>query len=171
MKTRLLAGLLIVFALAFWSFLPAKVEANDCAQQWTWSHTLEFAPGFWEVGSHQQEFLWSSPEGTSYWQLEFQATEEAPLHQGQVFLRYWVITSADGSITETNPAQDTAMQLTWIWGRDEMSRQEAEAFRTATTLQVRWDGGEWVDVPAGPLTNGCAWDNPAHFQRSWGRNF
>lgn len=145
--------------------------ASGCGHQWTWSHTLEFPPGFWEAGFHQYDFLVSSPQGTSYYHWDFQAIEDAPLHQGQAILRYWVVTSADGPLTEVSPAQDTAMQLTWIWGPDELSRKEAEAFRASSALQVRWDGGEWVNVPAGPLTKGCAWDNPGHFQRSWGHNY
>ena len=168
---QLVSILLMASVLALAGFSQVTVEAKDCAQRWAWSHTVEFRPGFWQPGSHNYYFAWSAPNGDSYRHRTFNVTQDAPLHKGQVLLRFWVIESADGPITEINPAQDTAMQLTWIWAPGEMTRQEAEAFRAATTLQVRWDSGEWVTVPAGPVANACATDNPGHFERSWGPGY
>jgi hypothetical protein len=169
MKARLLLGLLLIFALCLVSFSPTRAEKPICAESWTFSFTLEFAPGYWEVGSHQVEFLESNPWGSAVYSREFQVTEQAPLHKGQVIIRaFGNPTSADGSISEFNPAQDTAMQITYFGGTD---RKVSESFRAAATLQLSWDGGEWVDVPAGPLTKACAFDNPAHFLRTWGKIF
>lgn len=168
MKTHLFARLLILFALAFLTSFPSGVEAQGCSHQWGWSHTLEFPPGFWEAGAHEYEFLWSAPSGNENCHVEFQASAEVPRRKGQVILRFWGLTSVEGVVEEINPAQDTALQLTWLASPP---RAEAADSRLATTLQVHWDGGEWVDVPAGPLTNWCAYDNPAHFMRSWGPKY
>jgi hypothetical protein len=172
MKTRLFVGLLIIVTFVSAWFSPLEVKASDCGHSWSWNFTLEFPPGFWKAGPHQYNFHITTEEGVEVFRhREFQATENAPLYRGQVFLRTPYLLSVDGQVTEINPAQDTAMQLTWYTNPDEFSRKEAEALRDATALQVSWDNGEWVDVPAGPLTKFCAFYKPSHFQRSWGHGY
>ena len=164
-KHRLAFSLLLACMLLFAGFAPVGAEPSDNAKQWLFSHSLEFPPGFWEPGAHSYDFHLRA-DGVDYtFHVEFEVTDDAPLYKGQVQLRFGGLSTPEGGVTEINPAQDTVMQLTWLAGTD---RQAAKAFRETSNLEISWDGGDWVDVPAGPLTKASAFFNPGKFKRSWG---
>ena len=166
MKTsRLILSWLISLALILVSVTVTAAQSNDCAQTWTWSHSLEFPPGFWEAGPHNYDFHILSPYGEDNFHIEFQSTVDAPLYDSQVRLRLDALQPGD--LTEINPEQDTVLQLTFGFYQ---TREEAVTFRQATTFQARWDGGAWVDIPAGPITKTCAFLH-SRLHRSWGPNY
>lgn len=165
MRTLRLAAFLLLLCVSAYAASPqVEAQTHDCDDTWTFSSSLEFAPGYWQPGWHTYEFAWSTFEGSDQRQMTFLATADAPLVKGQVQLRFWALVTADGPVTEINPAQDTVMQLSYVSMED---RLYAKNLRASLVLRVRWDGGEWVTVPAGPITKQCAYNNPGLFRRSW----
>lgn len=166
MKTsRFVSSWIVSLALVLVSVTPTAAKSKDCAQTWTWSHSLEFPPGFWEAGPHNYDFHILSPNGEGNFHIEFQSAVGTPLYDGQVQLRLSGLRwNQPDVITEINPGQDTVLQLSFV---SSPTRAAAVDEREATTFQARWDGGAWVDVAAGPITKECARDNPGRFLRSW----
>jgi hypothetical protein len=169
MKTiRILAILILTCMLVFASYVIVSADDNSCRDLWGFSYSLEFPPGYWSTGWHNYEFELTDPNGTEYTYLDFQVTEEADLVRGQVYLRFWTLRSAEGLLTEINPLQDTVMQVSWGPG---LSYTEMKDFRSGTAVEVRWDGGDWISLEAGPLMNWCGYENNGHFLRSWGPKY
>jgi hypothetical protein len=161
---RFFVSLFISVVLLLVSSTVAAAESTGCAEGWTYSNSLEFAPGFWEVGPHAYDFHLVSPGGEANFHREFQSTMDAPLYKFQVQLHFSGLQP--GSLSEINPEQDTVLQLTTGFS----SKADAAATRAATVFQARWDGGEWVDLPAGPITKSCVFNNGS-LKRTWGPIF
>ena len=178
---RSVMSVLAALALALVSFTPAS--AKDCPVPlgpvingpfWTSSYSLELPAGYWTLGWHSYDFALTDAEQTSFFHVDFYVTDAAPLHKGQVQLRFLGMRSVDDVVTEINPAQDTVMQVTFVYGNPDFTpgtREQAEAQRAAISVQVRWDGGGWITLPSGPLTKFCAVANPGRFMRSWGKSY
>ncbi|HZW83676.1 MAG TPA: hypothetical protein VFF14_09715, partial [Candidatus Deferrimicrobium sp.] len=90
----------------------------------------------------------TDPSGTFINTHDFTSSASAPLYPGQLRIGFFGISSIDqGGITTINPAQDTYMQVSF----GIPSRADAIALRDNMTVQFSWDGGDWVDVTAGPI--------------------
>ncbi len=175
-----LISVLTALALALVPFTPASAAACPAPTGqlngpfWTSSYTLELPTGYWTPGWHSYDFALTDAEQTSFFHVDFQVTDAAPLHKGQVQLRFTALHSVDGVVSEINPAQDTVMQLTLIYGNPDFTpgtREQAKAQRAAVTVQMRWDSGGWITVPSGPLTKLCAFANPGRLMRNWGTSY
>lgn len=174
MKTfKLVISLLLALALLLGVFSQVNAQGNDCSNDWVHSHTLELPSGFWSPGPHNYEIAGAVASIPFSYYQEFLVTEHATLIRGQAYLRLSGISTSQGIVTEIGTAQDTVMQITFAHlGPPSTTRKQAEAERALTTVQMRWDGGDWVDVSAGSIVRGCAFNgNPGHFQRSWGPKF
>lgn len=165
----LLTGTLVTVAAAAAPGLPDPGSYLN----WTWNHSIEFPRGYWSDGSHWYQFylyrpdsLWDPPVVTRAQQ--FLVTPMAPLLKDQVQLRGLGLLSSQGVLHEIHPAQDTVMQLSWLSARP--TRQEAKAWSESLVVMFRWDGGDWVVVPAGPVTSYCT-RNPGLFWRRWGAHY
>ncbi len=168
---RFATSALLALALSLLSAAPVAAQGNDCATTWVHSHSLELPPGFWSSGSHNYEIAGSESGVPFSFYREFLVTNAAPLIRGQAYLRFVGVATSQGPVTEINPAQDTVMQITFLYSDPVLARPQAEASRAATTVQMRWDGGSWISVAPGPLMKLCTFDNPGHFLRSWGPKF
>jgi hypothetical protein len=178
---RFVMSLLTALALALISFTPAS--AAGCPAPlgpvingpfWTSSYSLELSAGYWTPGWHSYDFDLTDAGQTSFYHIDFYVTDAAPLHKGQVQLRGLGMRSVDDEVTEINPAQDTVMQVTFVYGNPDFTpgtREQAEAQRATLTVQVQLDSGGWIALPSGPLTKFCAVANPGRFMRSWGMNY
>lgn len=170
---RLALMLLLVCTFSFVGFYEVLAGDKSCAQDWAFSFTLDLRPDFWSIGSHNYTLEVTDEYGTyPPFEIDFDVTGDASLYDRQVFLRWYGLVAPQWtSITEINPSQDTVFQVTWVFPTD-WTRIEAGEFKTGTATRVKWDGGEWVDIPAGPIVNTCSGGlNPSLFQRSWGPKY
>src|SRR5574341_357696 len=169
MKKFRLVSLLFAFFLAFAVFTPIPAAAkSDCQKNgWEVLYTLEFPPGYWTAGQHENDLSVVDESGTSLVSFTFQSTEDAPLYPGQVRIGFWGIHAIDvGGLDEINPAQDSFMQLSQT---DFASRENAQASADSAVVQFSWDGGDWVTIAPGPVT--CApnaWSGQkGYYHRHW----
>jgi hypothetical protein len=168
MKVKYVLFLLLAVMLAA-AIGPAQAAPPACLGQYTYQFTLDFVPGDWDAGSHTYVFeYWHPDMGSGSFTSSFMVEETAPLHRGEVELRFYGLVSIDGVLDPPtiHPDQDTVMQLGWATD-EELTRQDLVEDRTETTVQFIWDGGEAVEVEAGPITSLCAFDNPGRFLRDY----
>ena len=164
--------LLTVFALSVVAVAPALADPPGCRNApfgFSHSHTVEFWPGDWAIGSHSFQMRVSFPDSgvIEFNPVNFEVTEEAPLYPGQVLLRFWGLVWLEGVTPAINPYQDTVMQLSWTYEEDR-SVKEIRDFRDAIAVEFRWDGSEYINVAAGPIVSSCSFLNTGHFFRTWG---
>ena len=111
---RITIGILISSVIFFVAISIAGAQENECADDWVFSYSIEFDPGYWSIGDHNYEIsVISGPYAGATWSNEFEVKEQAVLIDGQVQLRVGGLISIDGPQTIINPAQDTIMQVTW----------------------------------------------------------
>jgi hypothetical protein len=167
---RLTMALLIVVALCILSFIQVLAQEEDCANDWFISYTLELRPDFWTEGVHNYIFEWSIDGVPQLSEpIFFDVTEDAPLYDGQVHLRFWGLKTAPRwtDLTEINPSQDTVFHIAEV--AMDSSRRDAMETLEGISSRIKWDGGDWIDLSEGPIINGCAWFQDSYlFNRSWG---
>jgi len=178
MKYRKVIGILLVtLVLPAMIVIPALVDQPGC-QTVSWdfvhSHTVEFFPGDWSVGSHVYQMRITLPD-SEVLELDpvyFEVTEDAPLYKGQVFLRLWGLTSLEDSIDDLkiHPDQDTVLQLSWTYPED-YDANERKAERDSLIVEFKWDGNEYVTISAGPIVSFCSVTNQGHYMRNWGNSW
>jgi len=173
MKYQNVLGIfMIVLTLSAMTVTPALADKPDCQDQpfdFVHSHSLEFSPGAWSVGSHEYRMRISYLDSTlaELGPVYFNAEENAPLYAGQVFLRFFGLAGLEGTAPSVHPDQDTVMQLSWIYD-EHLTAKERDAIHEALNIEFMWDGGEYVTVPAGPIMSYCSVFNHGYFFRVWG---
>ena len=169
MKTvKLTTILLIVVALSLLSFFQVLAQGKGCAHDWTFSYNLDLHRGFWSDGYHDYEVEITIDGNTLPYSNGFTVTDDAPIYKGQVLFRFFGLVTAPvwTQLYEINPSQDTIFQVTWV--TSDMSKKEALDTQAGTSVKIKWDDGEWLDLPKGRVVNVCTWGNPSLFKRSWG---
>lgn len=174
MKSLKIGGiLLIVLALSAMIATSVMADAPYCKNQsydFVHSHTLEFSPGAWSVGTHEYWMRIAYNPGSfekEIGPLYFNVDENASLYPGQVFVRFFGLTWLEGATLSIHPDQDTVMQLSWVYEKD-MTARERNAFQEDLIVEFKWDGGAYVTVPAGPVISLCTEFNHGFFFRTWG---
>jgi hypothetical protein len=134
-----------------------------------WVATLTADAPEWTAGGHDYFFdlQYTSPEpgGWGWESRHFEVTEEAPIYEGSVSIRYWAMLdrTEDGCqvIDDVlNPEQDTLFQFGWV-GDYEMTYAEALAHFASLTATAYWDGEFSTDFTVHeviPWTDGLDWD-------------
>jgi len=163
---------LIVLAVSAMTVTPVVADAPICQNQeydFVHSHTLEFVPGAWSVGTHTYQLRVTYPNSIvlELGPVNFNVEENAPMYTGQVFLRFFGLTWLEGTTLSIHPDQDTLMQLSWAY-EDYLTAKERKAIQEALVVEFMWDGGEYVTVPAGPIMSYCSAFNHGYFTRVWG---
>ncbi len=126
----------------------APGQCSDGA--WSYSYTLEFPAGFWSPGQHEYTMYYLDINGYSEsFTNTFTVDPGAPIVKGQVRFGPFDVAPTD----VINPAQDTFMQFTSIFGRNIIS--VLLPYIDGDLYLFSWDGREPVQIMPGPLTSFC----------------
>lgn len=150
--------------------LAQKPGCQDSPYNFVLTYTLEFDTDDWSPGPHSYQMkviTLDSPFELELDPVYFVVSESASLYQGQVFLRFFGLTWIDGATFTIHPDQDTVMQLSFAL-EEYLTVKDREAFRDSIAIAFKWDNGEYITIPAGPITSICSVDNKGNFLRTWG---
>jgi hypothetical protein len=165
---KYLTIILIVAALGMLSFFQVLAQENECAQAWVFTYNLDLPHGYWTEDYHDYYMEITIDGNPIEFSVGFDVTNAAPLYRGQVTLRWGGLKTAPmwTDISEINPSQNTVFQV--AFDGVGTSHQESVERQKGTAVRIKWDDGDWVDLPKGPVVKACSFYNPSLFQRSWG---